>query len=230
MYLTLAGRIFQILTSVALERPLLCMVIVYLIESPTIASVTLVTSVKLNITLGITVILLLVLLTTVLFSELFAKTVLFSFPACVTLITKTTLADFPASILSMFQVALRVVSLYVSAPDTYLTFAGRIFQILTSVALKLNMTLGITVILLLVLLTTVLFSELFVKTVLFSLPACVTLITKTTLADFPALILSMVQVALRVVSLYVSAPDTYLTPTGRIFQILTSVALDNPLL
>ncbi len=111
MYLTLAGRIFQILTSVALERPLLCMVIVYLIESPTIASVTLVTSVKLNITLGITVILLLVLLTTVLFSELFAKTVLFSFPAWVTLITKTTLADFPASILSMVQVALRVVNL-----------------------------------------------------------------------------------------------------------------------
>ena len=69
------------------------------IKSPTTALVTLTDLEITNLTLGSTVTLSLVLLTTVLLSELLAKTVLDKLPAAVTLTTKVTVADLPASIL-----------------------------------------------------------------------------------------------------------------------------------
>ena len=97
--------------SVASDNPLLCTVIVYLIDSPTTTSVTFATSVKLNIMLGMTVILSLVLLTTVLFSALLANMTLVKLPVAVAFTTTWISTDFPAQILSMVQVALRVTSL-----------------------------------------------------------------------------------------------------------------------
>ncbi len=102
--MTPAGRISHTLMSVASDNPLLCMVIVYLIESPTTASVTLVTSVKLNIMLGMTVILSLALLTTVLFWALLANMTLVKLPAAVAFTIIWISTDFPALILFMVQV------------------------------------------------------------------------------------------------------------------------------
>ena len=97
--------------SVASDKPLLCTVIVYLTKSPTTTEETSADFSTLNITLGLTVILLLVLLTTVLFSALLANMTLVKLPVEVAFTTTWISTDFPAQILSMVQVALRVVSL-----------------------------------------------------------------------------------------------------------------------
>ena len=104
------------LTKVAADKPTFLTTIVYLSLSPTRTLVTLTVLLIVNLTLGFAVTFSLVLLTTVLFSLQLAKAVLVTLPTLVTLTIKVTVKDWLAAILSIVQVALRVITSYASAP------------------------------------------------------------------------------------------------------------------